>query len=93
MSYGLRVWDASGNLTLDVTDRLTRFVTSATVYFTTSSNEADKYISIAGMQNDGTWFVSSSAFQAQATVEVGRVAVKKLTSQAPVSTVITVFKI
>ena len=46
MSYGLRVWDASGNLTLDVTDRLTRLVTSVTVSFTTSSNEADKYISI-----------------------------------------------
>ena len=93
MSYGLRVWDASGNLMVDVTDRLTRFVTSATVSFTTTSAEPDKYIYITGMVNDGTWFVSSSAFQARAIVESGRVAVKKLYSFRAMTTVITIFKI
>ena len=93
MSYGLRVWDASGNITVDITDRLTRFVLSSTVSFTATSAEADKYIYVDGMIADGTWFVSSSAFQARATVENGRVAVKKLYPFSQYSTVITVFKI
>jgi hypothetical protein len=68
MSYGIRVWDASGNLTLDTTDRLTRFVTSITPG--TIAPQATVSYSVPGIVDDGTWFLvvintwrpSSSAF-------------------------------
>jgi hypothetical protein len=68
MSYGMRVWDASGNLTLDTTDRLTRFVTSITPG--TIAPQATVSYSVPGIEDNGTWFLvvintwrpSSSAF-------------------------------
>jgi hypothetical protein len=55
MSYGMRVWDASGNITLDVTDRITRFVTSITPG-TIAANSTVSY-SVPGIVDDGTWFL------------------------------------
>ena len=93
MSYGLRVWDTSGNLTLDITDRLTRFVSSTVVSFTTTSPESDKYVYVTGLTNDGKWFVSSSTFMVKTAIEPGRVAVRKLHRSSTASSTITVFKI
>lgn len=55
MPYGLRVWDSSGNLTLDTTDRITRFVTSITPG-TIAANSTVSY-SVPGIVADGTWFI------------------------------------
>ena len=55
MSYGLKVWDASGNLTLDTTDRLTRFVTSITPGSISVSTTVS--YSVPGIVDDGTWFL------------------------------------
>jgi hypothetical protein len=55
MSYGMRIWDASGNLTLDTTDRLTRFVTSITPG--TIAPQATVSYSVPGIVDDGTWFL------------------------------------
>lgn len=68
MPYGLRIWDSSGNLTLDTTDRITRFVTSITPG-SIAVNATVSY-SVPGLADDGTWFLivmntwrpSSSAF-------------------------------
>jgi len=67
VAYGLRIWDASGNLTLDTTDRITRFVTRitpGTIAPLTTVN-----YSVPGIADDGTWFLvvntwkpSSSAY-------------------------------
>jgi hypothetical protein len=54
MSYGMRIWDASGNLTLDTTDRLTRFVTSITPGTIGPSVTVSYYV--PGIADDGTWF-------------------------------------
>lgn len=54
MSQGLRVWNASGVLVLDITDRLTR------IHGTYSANLSSTYeveISVPGCRNDGTWAV------------------------------------
>lgn len=34
MSYGLRCWDENGNVTLDITDRLSKYLGNATLTFT-----------------------------------------------------------
>lgn len=92
MSYGLRVWDASGNLTLDISDRLTRFVGTYSVSFTVNGPEADKLISVSGMVNDGTWFASGDR-QASATVEAGQIRVKKTYAYSTLTATILVFRI
>ena len=53
MSYGLKVWDAAGVLTLDISDRLLRYWGSFPYSFTARSS----VISIPGMSTDGTWAV------------------------------------
>lgn len=62
MSYGLRVWDAAGNLTLDVSDRLSRYFGSYSV--TTNGHIDSQNISVPGIADDGTWAVrvSTGAF-------------------------------
>ena len=63
MSYGLRVWDESGNVVLDVMDRLVRFHSQVTVNFTVPSSwqvviqPVTVAVSVPGISNDGTWFV------------------------------------
>lgn len=92
MSYGLRVWDASGNITVDVTDRLTRFFAVYSVSFTTTSSEPDKYIYINGISNDGTWFVNNTNGNSGTWIESGRIVIKKLYSFVTVNTTVLVFK-
>ena len=56
MSYGLQTTDASGNVVIRVTDRLTRFVATSSVYINASSSgTAYADISVSGMTTDGTW--------------------------------------
>ena len=55
MAYGLRIWDANSNLTLDVTDRITRFVTSITPG-TIDGGTTVSY-NVDGIVDDGTWFL------------------------------------
>lgn len=63
MAYGLQVFDSSGNLEVDVSSRLSRYIGSVT--FQTAlfdfSSEAPKpqNINFTGISNDGTWFVGN----------------------------------
>jgi len=52
MAYGLRVWDSSGNVRVDTTDRQMRFVA---LYTGSTSGNATTTITVTGMSNDGTW--------------------------------------
>jgi len=52
MAYGLNVWDASGNVRLDTTDREVRFVA---LYTGTTAGNSTTTITVSGMSNDGTW--------------------------------------
>lgn len=53
MSYGLQVWDAKGNLTLDISSRITRIHSQVSVPELISA--ASKAISVTGIIDDGTW--------------------------------------
>ncbi|MDR2092267.1 MAG: hypothetical protein LBP58_02970 [Azoarcus sp.] len=55
MAYGLRIWDANGNVTLDVTDRLARYIGS--VYTGTS----DGSIVVPGMGGNIFYSISFSS--------------------------------
>ena len=70
MSYGLRVWDASGNLTLDVTNRITRIISSHGFSIAANSSQA---ISVPGITTDGTWIAYAPL--APCTINSGSVTV------------------
>ena len=53
MSYGLRVWDQSGNITLDTTDRTARFYGQYTI--PGIANGSSYTLSIPGF-SIGSWF-------------------------------------
>ena len=53
MSYGLRIWNSSGGLELDITDRITRFFAA---YSYSIPAFGSVTVSIPGYSTDGTWF-------------------------------------
>lgn len=54
MSYGLRVWDAAGNVTVDITDRLTRIHGVYTLNVPANVSGWRSF-PIPGLTLDGTW--------------------------------------
>ena len=52
MAYGLQIWDASGNVRLDTSDREFRYVAFYTGSVSASSSTN---VSVSGLTNDGTW--------------------------------------
>lgn len=57
MPYGLQVFDASGGVTVDITDRLTRFHSD---YTATIIGGGSSDIAVTGISTDGTWAVTCS---------------------------------
>lgn len=64
MSYGLQLWDSAGNLSLDTTSRLTRYVASFSGTIDARDySHPNPYmlmqlnIGVSGIANDGTWGV------------------------------------
>lgn len=53
MSYGLRAWDSSGNLILEITDSIARFVGTYTIPLL--APRASTVVSVPGYSLDGTW--------------------------------------
>ena len=58
MAYGLQIFDAAGNVIVDVVDRLTRFHSKYTV---TVQPGATVFVAVAGMDNNGLWVVVPGA--------------------------------
>lgn len=50
--FGVRVWDAAGNLNVDVTHRLGRIVGT---YSVNVARDVPLTINVPGFANDGTW--------------------------------------
>ena len=63
MAYGLKTWNASGQLVIDVTDRLARFHGQYDIAAMNSSS-ADQWISVPGFALDGTWFWQTLGYTA-----------------------------
>lgn len=57
---GLQVRDAEGNIVADLTDKLAKLMASGELTFTTSSQSYT--ISVPGMVDDGTWYVSCTGY-------------------------------
>lgn len=57
MAYGLQVFNSSGNLILDYTSRVSRFVLSGTTS-TLSENNGYVDITVPNMTNTDTWIVA-----------------------------------
>ena len=80
MAYGLQIYDASSNLTLDSNWRLIRFSAfySGTVTFGTPVT-----ISVTGLTNDGTWGYNNSvedAWDIKTPLNSGSITVTALVS-------------
>jgi short subunit fatty acids transporter len=75
MSYGLRVWNSSGVLTLDITDRLTRIVSTHSFSFFVPNeiyvSEKSFNIIVPNISANGAWFVSGTSMS-PATDGVGQ---------------------
>ena len=59
MAYGLQIWDASGNVRLDTSDRECRYVGFFTGSVSSSSSVA---VTVSGMATDGTWGLNELAY-------------------------------
>lgn len=90
MSYGLRVWDSSGVLSLEITNRLSRFSSQHAFSFS-SGIQQNQSISVPGITTDGTWLAVVSSKGVWVTVNNGSVRLDKLW-YAAVSGVLLVFK-
>lgn len=70
MSYGLKVWDSSGNVTLDSTDQTFRYLGS---YAFTPSQTVDVVVSVSGA-DPATHFAACAASQSGlAVVETNQI--------------------
>ena len=54
MSNGLRIWNSSGQLTLDISERLARY--HATITLSSIGPSQTVTIPVAGYNTDGSWF-------------------------------------
>ena len=91
MSFGLRVWDQYGNMTLDMSDRATRFHSRHVV---SVPSEGSVTIPVAGMSGNGTWgFHMWSLLRVSAQIVTGGVKVTNYRDTATASATIIVFRI
>lgn len=90
MSNGLRVWNASGVMTLDVSDRLTRIVQNQDCSFAVGVTSVS--FAVPGYVNDGTWgFVVSRAI-ARLTISGQTFTLTRFSSTAAETITVTVFR-
>jgi hypothetical protein len=75
MSFGLRVWDAYGNVTIDNVDRLSRV--SSSVYVPSIAYNSTVVVSVPGYALDGTWFYAPVAipYFVRATAGWGQISI------------------
>lgn len=59
MAYGLKIYDASGNIRLDTTDRECRYVGLFTGSVGSSSSVT---VTVSGMSTNGTWGLNELAY-------------------------------
>jgi len=80
MAYGLQIYDASSNLTLDTNWRLIRF---SAFYSGTVTFGSPVTISVTGLINDGTWGYNNSvedAWDIKTTLNSGSITITALVS-------------
>lgn len=69
MAAGLQVFDAAGELVLDVTDRMLAHHSSGEVDTPRGSGDpyftAGAFVSVPGMSDDGTWMVITSGLSVE----------------------------
>ncbi len=88
--YGLQIFDASGNVLVDVVDRLTRLHSK---YILTVPANSSVFITVSGMTTDGKWaLLPGDPMFIGCTVESGGFLVKNPLS-SPLDTIVTVMMI
>jgi len=70
MAYGLRIFNASGVVRLDTTDRVARYVSHHTG---TLANGSSTTVAVSGLSDDGTWEMLCESDGSGATKMVGTI--------------------
>lgn len=79
MAYGLQVFDSSGNLEVDVSSRLSRYM--GTIVFQENGPEDTSYppnsqnINFTGITNDGSWFIGNLPGSFGAEIHTGYITI------------------
>jgi|LakMenEpi03Aug12_release.lakeMendotaPanAssembly.Ray.scaffolds.fasta_scaffold2009148_1 hypothetical protein len=73
MAYGLQVFDSSGNLEVDISSRLSRFVS---IYYFNSAIDQTININVPNIVDDGTWMVSQIGEAGSVQIFTGYVQIK-----------------
>lgn len=71
MTFGLKVWDASGNLVLDTVDRLSKLQGVVNITVSSPNPFSETFQSVSGMADDGTWAAVGDNFNIFARVASG----------------------
>lgn len=90
MAYGLRTYDSAGNVVVDITDRLTRFVGS---YSISVGANTTIFVSVPGMTNDGTWAYTGDVDWLSVTISANGLSVRNLNTGQAFSTTLQVFRV
>ena len=90
MPQGLQVWDASGKLVLDITDRLTRCLGYANFSMVGSALSVD--VPWTGITNDGTWGAIPQNFRHDVRIFAGVVRVYRWNTSIPASGRLLIFR-
>ena len=90
MAYGLRTYDSAGNVVVDITDRLTRFVGS---YSISVGANTTIFVSVPGMTNDGTWAYIGDVDYMSITISTNGLSVQNVSTNTAYSTTLQVFRV
>ena len=67
MAYGLRIWDASGILALDISDRITRV---HSIHSLSAGPNTSTFYAESGVTADGSWGATIGSVAGFATVSI-----------------------
>ena len=67
MAYGLRIWDASGILALDISDRITRI---HSIYNLSAGPNTSTFYAVSGVTANGSWCATIGSIAGFATVSI-----------------------
>lgn len=91
MNFGLRVWDQYGNMTLDMSDRATRFHSKHVV---SVPSEGSVTVPITGISSNGTWgFCLWSLLRVSARIVTGGVQITNYRDINAATATIIVFRV
>lgn len=90
MSHGLRCWDSTGRIVLDITDRITRLHGTYTVSFTYPTLSG--FVSVSGMDPSNGWAIYAASTEILVWMVSGGFNWEAFDTTGPASVQVTVLR-